>query len=125
MVISGLLYSKDHEWVKLDGRIATVGITDHAQRMLGDITFVELPAIGKVFSKGESISVVESSKAASDVYAPVTGTVIEINQQLLSRPELINQDCYSQGWICKMEVADPGSTAGLMDCQQYKQFLQG
>jgi len=124
MVIPGLLYTKDHEWVRLDGSIATIGITDHAQKMLGEVTFVELPAVGASFKKGQAISVVESSKAASDVYAPVEGRVIEINDQLLSRPELINQSCYEDGWICKMEVTDPSPGSGLMDARQYAKFLK-
>ncbi|MDH7599635.1 MAG: glycine cleavage system protein GcvH [Sedimentisphaerales bacterium] len=124
VVQKGLYYTKDHEWVRLEGKIATIGITDHAQRMLGEVTFVELPAVGASFEKGQSISVVESSKAASDVYAPVDGKVIEVNEQLLSRPELINQSCYQDGWICKMELSKPNPTSGLMDADAYTRFLK-
>jgi len=123
VVIPGLLYTKEHEWVRLEGTSATIGITDHAQKLLGEVTFVELPAVGAAFKRGDSVSVVESSKAASDVYAPVTGKVTEINSDLGSRPELINQSCYQDGWICKMTVTDAASTKGLMDAKQYEKYL--
>ena len=123
VVIPGLLYTKEHEWVKLEGTSATIGITDHAQKLLGEVTFVELPAVEAAFNRGDSLSVVESSKAASDVYAPVTGKVKEINSDLESRPELINQSCYQDGWICKMTVTDPASAKGLMDAKQYEKYL--
>jgi glycine cleavage system H protein len=123
MVVKGLLYTKEHEWVRLEGTSATIGITDHAQQMLGEVTFVELPAAGASFKRGESLSVVESSKAASDVYAPLPGTVVEANSGLQSKPELINQSCYQDGWICKMTVTDPAPAKGLMDARQYDQFL--
>jgi len=123
VVIPGLLYTKEHEWVKLEGTSATIGITDHAQKLLGEVTFVELPAVEAAFNRGDSLSVVESSKAASDVYAPVTGKVKEINSDLESRPELINQSCYEDGWICRMTVTDPASSKGLMDAKQYEKYL--
>jgi glycine cleavage system H protein len=123
VVIPGLLYTKEHEWVKLEGTSATIGITDHAQKLLGEVTFVELPAVEAAFKRGDSLSVVESSKAASDVYAPVTGKVKEINSDLESRPELINQSCYEDGWICRMTVTDPASSKGLMDAKQYEKYL--
>jgi glycine cleavage system H protein len=123
VVIPGLLYTKDHEWVRLEGTSATIGITDHAQKLLGEVTFVELPAVEAAFKRGDSLSVVESSKAASDVYSPVTGKVKEINSDLESRPELINQSCYQDGWICKMTVMDPASSQGLMDAKQYEKYL--
>ena len=122
-VIPGLLYTKEHEWIKLEGTSATIGITDHAQKLLGEVTFVELPAVEAAFKRGDSLSVVESSKAASDVYSPVTGKVKEINSELESRPELINQSCYQDGWICKMTVTDPTSSKGLMDAKQYEKYL--
>ena len=123
VVIPGLLYTKEHEWVKLEGTSATIGITDHAQKLLGEVTFVELPAVEATFKRGDSISVVESSKAASDVYTPVAGKVKEINSDLESRPELINQSCYQDGWICKMTVTDPAPAKGLMDAKQYEKYL--
>ena len=124
MVVKGLLYTKEHEWVRLEGTSATIGITDHAQQMLGEVTFVELPAAGASFKRGESLSVVESSKAASDVYAPLAGTVTEANSGLQSRPELVNQSCYQDGWICKMTVTEASPGKGLMDARQYEQYLK-
>ncbi len=124
MVVEGLLYTKDHEWAKVDGDTATVGITDHAQEQLGEIVFVELPGVGKEFKSHKEIAVVESSKAASDVFAPVTGKVTEVNTALSSKPEQINGDCYGAGWICKMKITDKKSLAGLMDAQQYEEYLK-
>jgi glycine cleavage system H protein len=124
MVVEGLLYTKDHEWAKVEGDITTVGITDHAQEQLGEIVFVELPAVGKEFKSHKEIAVVESSKAASDVFTPVTGKVAEVNSELTSKPELINSDCYGAGWICKMKVTDKKSTAGLMNAKQYEEYLK-
>jgi len=123
VVAQGLLYTKEHEWIRIQGTSASVGITDHAQKLLGEVTFVELPAVGASFKRGDSMAVVESSKAASDVYAPVTGRVTEVNSDLESRPELINQSCYQDGWICKVTITDPTSTQGLMDARQYEKYL--
>ncbi len=125
MVVEGLLYTEDHEWAKIQGQIATIGITDYAQEQLGEITFVELPAVGAQFSPKAEIAAVESSKAASDVYAPVAGKVIEINSTLESEPEKINSDCYGAGWLCKIEITDSDSTKSLMDSKQYEQYLKG
>ena len=124
MVVKGLLYTPEHEWVKIDGALAIVGITDHAQQMLGEVTFVELPQVGTSFKAGESLAVVESSKAASDIYAPLAGEVVGVNKALESGPELINQSCYQDGWICRMEVADPKSAKGLMDANRYEEYLK-
>jgi len=124
MVTEGLLYTKDHEWVKIEGETATVGITDYAQQMLGEITFVELPAVGKEFKQKSELGVVESSKAASDIYSPVTGRTTEVNTELESRPELINEDCYTVGWICKMSITDDKSTENLMDAKEYEKYLK-
>jgi glycine cleavage system H protein len=124
MVVKGLLYTKEHEWIKVAGKVGTVGITDHAQQLLGEVTFVELPAVGASFNKGDSLSVVESSKAASDIYAPVAGKVVEVNSDLQSKPELINQSCYADGWICKVSVTDPSEAKGLMDANQYEKYLE-
>ena len=124
MVIEQLLYTKDHEWAKIDGDIATVGITDHAQEQLGEIVFVELPTVGKEFKAHKEIAVVESSKAASDVFSPVTGKVTEINSELSSKPEQINADCYGAGWICKMKITDKKSLTGLMNAKQYEEYLE-
>jgi len=125
MIVKGLLYTKDHEWAKVEGDIATVGITDHAQDQLGELTFVELPETGKeVRQKGE-LGVVESSKAASDVYAPVAGKITEVNKELENKPELINQDCYGAGWICKIQITDKASINNLMDAARYGEYLKG
>lgn len=125
MVVEGLVYTEDHEWAKIEGQVATIGITDYAQEQLGEITFVELPAIGVEFSQKAEIAAVESSKAASDVYAPIAGKVIEVNSALESEPEKINKDCYEAGWLCKIEVTDDDSIEKLMDSKQYEQYLKG
>jgi len=111
--------------VKIEGDIATVGITDYAQEMLGEITFVELPDVGKEFKEHDELAVVESSKAAGDVYSPVAGKTVEVNSDLESKPELINQDCYKAGWICKMSIIDSESANKLMDAKQYEEYLKG
>jgi glycine cleavage system H protein len=125
MVAEGLFYTKEHEWVKIEGNTATVGITDHAQEMLGEITYAELPKIDKEVDAGDELAVVESSKAASDVYSPVAGKVVEVNTELETRPEIINEDCYDSGWICKMEVSGKNATAGLMSASEYEEYLKG
>lgn len=124
MVVEGLLYTRGHEWVKVENDIAIVGITDHAQEMMGELTFVELPAIGGEYQVQDEMAVVESSKAASDVYCPLVGKVAEVNSELESRPELINQDCYEAGWICKMEITDKTTLDILMDAKEYEQYLK-
>jgi glycine cleavage system H protein len=125
MVVKGLLYTKDHEWAKVEGDRATIGITDHAQDQLGELTFVELPEAGKEVKQKGELAVVESSKAASDVYSPVAGKVTEVNTQLASKPEMINDDCYGAGWICKMQITDKATTKNLMDAGQYEEYLKG
>ncbi|MCK4998271.1 MAG: glycine cleavage system protein GcvH [Anaerohalosphaera sp.] len=124
MIVDGLYYTEEHEWVKIEGNIATVGIADHAQEALGEITYVELPETGKeVTVKGE-LAVVESTKAASDVYSPLSGTVTDVNDALEAEPELINQDCYGQGWIVKIQVTDTGQVEQLMDADAYKKLFE-
>jgi glycine cleavage system H protein len=125
MVVKGLIYTKEHEWAKVEGDIATIGITDHAQEQLGELTFVELPDVGKEVKQGGEVGVVESSKAASDVYSPVAGKVTQVNQELSSKPELINDDCYGRGWLCKIKITDMASTKNLMDAGQYEEYLKG
>ena len=125
MVAEGLLYTKDHEWAKLEGKVATIGISDYAQEQLGELVYVELPTAGGEFTQGKELAVVESSKAASDVYAPVTGKVTQVNSQLESKPESINQDCYETGWICKMEITDEASLNNLMNSKQYEEYVKG
>jgi len=124
MVVKGLLYTRDHEWAKVEGETATVGITDHAQDQLGELTFIELPEAGKEVKQKGELGVVESSKAASDVYSPVAGEVTEVNTDLESKPELINDDCYGAGWICKIRITDKTSMQNLMDAVQYEKYLK-
>jgi len=123
MAVKGLLYTKDHEWVSIEGDIATMGITNYAQEQLGELVFVELPVIGKQVSAHDEIAIVESSKAANDVYSPVTGKVIEVNQELEASPELINEDCYDKGWIVKLQISDPMPPKDMMDSDQYKDYV--
>jgi glycine cleavage system H protein len=123
-VQQGLLYTKDHEWAKVEGDTATVGISDYAQEQLGEIVFVELPKVGKDFGVHKEMAVVESSKAASDVYCPVAGKVTGVNAELETRPELINEDCYGAGWICKLTITDKKSLNDLMDAKKYEEYLK-
>lgn len=118
-----IYFTRDHEWLRVEGDEATVGITDHAQQALGDITFVDLPQVGKVVKAHDSLLVVESVKAASDVYAPVAGTVSAVNDKLAGAPELINQSAQAEGWLCKLKPFTPGFT-DLMTAEQYEAFLQ-
>ena len=120
-----LYYSEDHEWIDVTGDTGTVGITDYAQGQLGDITFVELPAAGSAVKKGDAPCVVDSVKAASDVYAPVSGTVTETNAALEAEPELVNSDAEGGGWLFRMTLADPGELAGLMDRAAYDAYVAG
>ena len=115
-------YTKEHEWVELDGSTATIGISVHAAEELGDITFVELPE-ERDYSKGEVISVVESVKAASDIYSPVNGSVSAMNEELEDSPELINEDAEGKGWICKLSGVSEADLEGYMTAEQYKEFL--
>lgn len=116
-------YTKDHEWIAVEGNEVTVGITDYAQGQLGDITFVELPEAGADVGIGDSASVVDSVKAASDVYAPVSGKVTVVNAALEDEPELVNTDPEGEGWLWKMTLADPAELAGLMDEAAYQAFV--
>jgi len=117
-----LKYTKEHEWVRIEGDMATFGISDHAQEALGDIVFVELPEIGRTLDAGEAYAVVESVKAVSDVYAPVAGEVIEVNDALESEPEKVNTDPYGTGWIAKVKMS--GDTAELLSDDEYNTFLE-
>jgi len=121
-VPANLKYTDQHEWLKLDGDIATVGITDYAQGALGDLVFVELPAKGRQVKTGESFVVVESVKAASEVYAPISGEVVEVNEALTKSPELINSAPYDGGWICKIRATDKGELAKLLDAGAYQKL---
>jgi glycine cleavage system H protein len=116
-------YTSDHEWVLLEGEVATVGITDHAQDELTDIVFVELPEIGRECEAEEAIAVVESVKAASDIFAPVAGEIVGANEDLEADPALVNTDPHAKGWIFKIKVSDPAEVAALMDAAAYSKFI--
>ena len=120
-----LYYSEDHEWIDVTGGTGTVGITDYAQGQLGDITFVELPAAGSAVKKGDTPCVVDSVKAASDVYAPVSGTVTESNAALEAEPELVNSDAEGGGWLFRVTLSDAGELASLMDRAAYDAYVAG
>jgi len=119
-VPDGLLYTKDHEWARIEGRRARVGVTDHAQHELTDVVYVELPPIGKVVKAGDEIGVVESVKAASEIFAPLTGKVVEVNKVLDDKPELVNTSPYGDGWMVVLEVSDPAEAKSLMDAASYR-----
>lgn len=116
-------FTEDHEWIAVDGDVATVGITDHAQSQLGDIVFVELPEVGAELEKGGDAAVVESVKAASEVYAPIDGEVTEVNESLEDDPALVNSEAESGAWFMKMNVADASQLEGLMNADAYKAFV--
>ena len=116
-------YTKDHEWIRLDGDVATVGITEHAQEQLGDIVYVELPEIGKQVTRGGEAAVVESVKAASDVYSPATGEVVAINDALGATPGAINEEAEGKGWFFRLKLSSPTELSDLMSAEQYKEFL--
>jgi len=123
--MSVMRFSKDHEWVKVEGGIATVGISVYAQEQLGDVVFVELPAVGKKVTQGDEAAVVESVKAASEVYAPVSGEVVAVNDALASTPGTVNEDAEGRGWFMKIKLSDPGEVDELMDEAAYKAHLEG
>jgi glycine cleavage system H protein len=123
MVPDNLRYTKDHEWIRVDGDMATVGITDHAQQELGDIVFVELPKVGAQLEQSASFGSVESVKAVSDVYSPVAGEVTEINSALADAPEKVNADPYGDGWIMKLRLRDAEQVSALMTAVQYNEYV--
>lgn len=118
-------FTKEHEWIEVDGDTGTVGITDYAQGQLGDITYVELPGVGQAVAKGASVSVVDSVKAASDIYTPVSGTVTEVNGVLEGEPELVNTDAESGGWLYRVKLSDTAELGDLMDRVAYDAFVAG
>ena len=122
--MSTLCFTRDHEWVRLDGDLAIVGITDYAQSQLGDVVYVELPEIGHRVEKGKETAVVESVKAASEVYAPVSGEVAEINEMLAANPATVNADPMGEGWFIKLRLDDPKELDSLMDEEGYKRFIE-
>lgn len=117
------LYTKEHEWIKRDGTQAVVGITIYAQKQLGDIVFVELPATGKKFESGKPFGSVESVKAVSEIYAPVSMEVIAVNQQVVERPELINEDAHDKGWLIKIQVSNESDFEGLLSAEEYEELI--
>jgi glycine cleavage system H protein len=123
MVPADRRYTKEHEWVKIDGAIGTVGITDYAQHELGDVVFVELPKVGTQLKAGQSMGTVESVKAVSEVYCPVSGAVTEVNASLANAPEQINQDPQGEAWMLKIKLADPKEGAALMDAAAYEAYI--
>jgi glycine cleavage system H protein len=118
-------YSKDHEWISVEGDVGTVGITAHAAEQLGDVVFVETPDAGRAVKAGEAIAVVESVKAASDVFSPVSGEVVEVNGELEGAPEIVNEDPEARGWFFKVKLSDAGELDGLMDKAAYDEFASG
>ena len=123
--MSNVRYTKEHEWVKVDGDVATVGISPYAQEQLGDVVFVELPEIGKKIEKGKEMAVVESVKAASEVYAPIGGEVVEVNNALTDAPATVNEDALGKGWFAKIKLANKAELDGLMDEAAYKAYVDG
>ena len=119
---SNFRYSKEHEWIAMDGDTGTIGITDFAQNELGDIVYVELPEVGRQLKAGEVFGTVESVKAVSELYSPVSGEIIEINEALLDAPEAVNQDAHGAGWICRIRIADAAELSSLMDAEAYEAF---
>ena len=121
--LDDLKFSEDHEWVDLDDETASVGVTDHAQESLGDIVYVELPEVGASIAKNESVGSIESVKAVSDIFSPVTGEVVEVNEEATDNPEIINLEPYEKGWLFKVKISDPGELEGLMDWKSYLDFV--
>ena len=124
-VPDGLRYSKDHEWVRVDGDVATVGITDYAQDALGDVVYIDPPTVGSSLVAGDSLGEVESTKSVSELYAPVSGTVASTNYELETEPEKLNTDPYGEGWICTVTMSEVGELDALMDSEAYQTFFAG
>ena len=121
---SNLKYTKDHEWARQEGRAMVIGVTSHAQESLGDVVYVELPKVGATITAGKPFGVVESTKAVSELFAPVSGRVIEINDALSDKPETVNQDPYGEGWMIKVELSDAKQVEGLLDAAAYEKIVQ-
>jgi glycine cleavage system H protein len=119
----GLRYTNDHEWAKLEGRGARIGITDHAQSELTDVVYVELPKAGKVVKRGEPLGVVESVKAVSEIFAPLSGTIVEVNRSLEDHPEKVNKDPYGEGWMALLELSNPAEAESLLDAAAYRRHI--
>ncbi|MCL6607315.1 MAG: glycine cleavage system protein GcvH [Geminicoccaceae bacterium] len=116
-------YTKDHEWIRIEGSTATVGVSEHAQEQLGDVVYVELPEVGRAVRAGEQVAIVESVKAASEVYSPVSGKIVAANQALADNPGLVNEDAEGGAWFFKIELADPAELANLMNTEAYREYL--
>ena len=125
MALENLLFTKEHEWVRIEGDSAVVGITDYAQHELGDVVYVELPALGKELKKGDPVANIESVKAVSDVFAPLSGAITEVNGKLGSNPELVNQEPYGEGLLFKMKIKQMDELKELLDQKKYEEYLQG
>ena len=123
-VEEGYFYSKEHEWVVIEDGIATIGVSEYAQEALGDITFIELPSVGGEFDQFEEFASVESVKAASDIFAPISGKILQVNEKLEEDPTLINKSPYERGWIAKMEIGDKAELENLMTADEYRKFLE-
>jgi glycine cleavage system H protein len=124
-VLDGYFFTKEHEWAKIEGKKARIGISDYAQQKLGDITYVDAPQIGKAVTQFDFLTGIESVKAASDIYAPLSGNITAFNDSLDEAPELVNQSCYTDGWIVEIELSDPGETKNLMNAAQYREYAGG
>jgi glycine cleavage system H protein len=124
MYPDNLLYTKEHEWIKVEGKVGTIGITLYAQEALGDIVFVELPEEGEHFDAGDVLGTIESVKAVSDIYIPISGSIREVNAALEDQPEVVNSDPYGEGWICKVSIDDESELEDLMEADDYQEFLK-
>ena len=124
-VPADLRYSSDHEWISVDGNRVRIGITDYAQDALGDVVYVQVPSVGTVVAAGQTFSEIESTKSVSDVYAPVSGTIVEVNDALADSPEQVNSDPYGAGWLCVIEIADAAEVDGLLDAAGYHALVSG
>ncbi len=122
-VPEGLKYTKDHEWAKIDGDVVTIGITDYAQGELGDIMYIELPGVGTSVEKGASFGSIEAVKAASDLYAPLSGEIVEVNEELNDEPEKVNSSPYDEGWFVKIKISDQSEVDGLLSSKEYSELL--
>jgi glycine cleavage system H protein len=117
-------YTKEHEWINVEGDVATLGITNYAQEQLGDIVSVEAPKVGKEFSKGESLALIDSMKTTSDVYAPISGEIVEVNEELESQPELLNENPYEKGWILRLKIKNKDELESLMNVKEYEALVE-
>ncbi len=124
LIPEGLKYTKEHEWIQVDGGVGIVGITDYAQNELSDIVFVELPEVGQKVAKGERVATLEAVKTVADVYSPVTGEVIEVNERLADEPDLINRDPYGDGWIVKIKIENPDELNDLLSAEEYEKLVE-